>query len=247
MSLMQRSLPPACTFHFLKDVEFETALQLQRRLVYEAGEQTGESIVVLVCEHPPLITIGRGGSRSDIRLDAEALARHRLDIRYVARGGGTLLHGPGQFCVYVVAPLDRLGWKAGEFLRRMRAGFSTLLAELSIPTKSAPRRHDLIGRTGALVTFGVAIQNGISFHGAYLKVVTDRAPIDYIDAIPAGAPGREGKRVLSSLMAERGRVILASTVRALLIPHLTAAFGAAESHLLTGHPWLMNKPARTQA
>ena len=64
----KRPAPPprevAVHIHLLGTVDFEDCLSLQRRLAYDALSRADGRIVVLICEHPPLITIGRGGSRA---------------------------------------------------------------------------------------------------------------------------------------------------------------------------------------
>ncbi len=64
------------------------ALALQQRLVYEAGGRQDATITLLVCEHPPIITIGRGGSRAQLRASAAELASRQIEVRWVNRGGG---------------------------------------------------------------------------------------------------------------------------------------------------------------
>ena len=54
----------AAHFHLLGCVDFEDCLSLQRRLAYDALTRGDGRIVVLICEHPPLVTIGRAGSRA---------------------------------------------------------------------------------------------------------------------------------------------------------------------------------------
>ena len=92
--------------YLLGSIDFESALALQRRLIYQvAGERSGAALVL--CEHPPLITVGRQGSRSHILCDSEELRARRWKVRWVNRGGGCLLHQPGQLAVYPILPLDR--------------------------------------------------------------------------------------------------------------------------------------------
>ena len=74
-------------------VDWADCQRLQRRLVYEAGSGDDGRIVTLLCEHPPLISVGRRGSRGHIRCTNEQLRHQRLEVRWVNRGGGCVLHG----------------------------------------------------------------------------------------------------------------------------------------------------------
>jgi hypothetical protein len=85
---------------------------LAERLAWEVSEPAGRPPTLLVCELAPAITIGRAGSRADVLLSAEELAAHRLDLRFVGRGGGAVLHAPGQACVALFGSLDDLGLSA---------------------------------------------------------------------------------------------------------------------------------------
>ena len=86
-------------------VDFEEVQQLQRRLVYDLGERGGASLIL--CEHPPTISVGRSGSRAHI------VARRRrrcaalgIKVHWVNRGGGCVLHLPGQLAAYLALPLE---------------------------------------------------------------------------------------------------------------------------------------------
>src|SRR5262245_30846503 len=77
--------------YLLGPVEFEAALALQRRLAYHvAGDR--DVAALLLCEHPPLITVGRQGSWAHILCEPEELKARRWQVRWVNRGGGCLLH-----------------------------------------------------------------------------------------------------------------------------------------------------------
>src|SRR5262245_21887279 len=69
--------------HLLGVVDFEDCLSLQRRLAYDALTRGDGRIVVLICKHPPIITIGRSGSRADVKLTGAELVHRDLELRYV--------------------------------------------------------------------------------------------------------------------------------------------------------------------
>src|SRR3954454_12447761 len=97
MMLSPRPLPPL-EVYLLGLVDFEEVQQLQRRLVYDLGERGGGSL--LLCEHPPTISVGRSGSRAHIVPDDEELRAMGIKVHWVNRGGGCILHLPGQLAVY---------------------------------------------------------------------------------------------------------------------------------------------------
>src|SRR5260370_27197754 len=70
-------------------VEFEAALALQRRLVYQVSGDRATSALIL-CEHPPLITVGREGSWSHLHCSPEELRARRWRVRCGHRRGRSL-------------------------------------------------------------------------------------------------------------------------------------------------------------
>src|SRR5262245_29207576 len=99
-------------------VDFEEMLALQRRLVFEVSGDRSLG-VLLICEHSPMISVGRQGSRTHIHFDQRELQLRGWDIRWVNRGGGCLLHMPGQWSIYPILPLDTLQIGLQKYLDRL--------------------------------------------------------------------------------------------------------------------------------
>ena len=224
----------AAHFYLLGCVDFEDCLLVQRRLAYDALSHGDGRIAVLICEHPPLVTIGRAGSRADVRLSHEELAARQLTVRYVGRGGGAVLHGPGQLAVYPIVPLDWHGWSAGQFLCRFGAALGNTLSDLKVRWRACDGAFSLQGRSGMLAAVGVSVRNGVTLHGAVLSV----HPAALGQCRVQVAPGL----CFSSILAERPLPVKMTAVRAALVAHLAAEFGCQRHHLHTGHPHLAELP-----
>ena len=229
------SRQPALAAYLLGPVEFESALALQQRLVFEASAADHRQITLLVCEHPPLVTIGRQGSRGDVALDAEALDRKKLAIRWVNRGGGTILHLPGQLAIYPIVPLGTLGWTPGEYLERLHAGLVASLGELGLNPAVRPDRAGLWGRTGLLCSVGVAIKTGVSYFGAYLNVEPTMAWVRQVATDPIS------HQPMSSLAVERRHAPRMTQVRESVVRQLAAAFEIERFHVFSRHPLLVRQ------
>lgn len=228
-----RRAVPAVHFHLFGQVPLEDMHNLQRRLAYEAASRADGRITILACEHEPLITIGRGGSLADVQLDYEELFQHRLEVRYVARGGGAVLHGPGQLALYVIAPLARLRWTVGDYLRRLQAGLATTLDELRVRHEQRGHQFGLWGSSGLLAAFGVSVRHGISLHGVSLNVAPELPVYRRLLGI-SGDPGSG----MGSLLSEQPSAGRMANVRSTLIARLAPALGCEASHVFTGHPLL---------
>jgi lipoyl(octanoyl) transferase len=228
-----RRATPAVHFHLFGQVPLEDMHNLQRRLAYEAASRDDGRITILACEHEPLITIGRGGSRADIRIAFDELSRQQIEVQYVARGGGSLLHGPGQLAVYVIAPLGRLRWTIGNFLRRLQAGLATMFDELLVRHRQRPGQLGLWGNSGLLAVFGVSVRHGISLHGVAINVNPEMRLYRRVLA-HSGDP----QSCLGSLLTEHPPAGRMAAVRSTLIATLPSALGCETCQVFSGHPLL---------
>src|SRR6516164_9878196 len=118
----------ALQVYLLGSVDFDTALALQRRLVFEVSGNRNSAALIL-CEHPPLITVGRHGSWAHILCGSEERRARRWSVRWVNRGGGCLLHLPGQLAIYPILALDRLDLGVQAYLDRLHTLVAAVLAD----------------------------------------------------------------------------------------------------------------------
>jgi lipoyl(octanoyl) transferase len=236
-------LDTVAEFRLLGRVPFEAAAALQERLVYEAGGLAEPRIVVLMCEHPDLITVGRAGSRGHVRFSNDQLKHEQLSLRWVGRGGGCVLHAPGQLAVYPIVPLNLLGWTVGEYLRRFQRGLVEGFAEVNVRGEMHDGSFGVWGRSGLLANVGVAVRGGITCHGAFINVNPAMRRYAFVDVFPPHSDPENGKSVMGCLLAERQAAVRMSGVRAALVKTLSAAFDCERYHLFTGHPWLSSAPA----
>ncbi len=225
-------------FRLLGQVPFDDCLTLQKRLAEEAGTATGAKMVVLLCEHPRLITVGRTGSRGHIRLSSEQLRREQLDLKWVGRGGGCVLHSPGQLAVYVIAPLERLGWSVGDYLRRLQRALVEGLTSLGIRGREHPRQFGVWGRSGLLATVGVAVRDGVALHGVHVNVNPSMRLYAFVDVLDHSAVAPMERSTMGCLLAEKRSGVRMSAVRSALVESVASVFHSPEYHILTGHPWL---------
>jgi lipoyl(octanoyl) transferase len=222
----------------LGTVDFEDCLTLQRRLAYDAVTRADGRIVVLICEHPPLITIGRGGSREQVRLTASELTQRGLEIRHIGRGGGAILHAPGQLAIYPILPLAEQDWSVGEYLRRLQLALTNLLLELKIKPAVVRESIAMAGRRGKLAAMGVSVRQGVTMHGAFLNVNPEMRDFGRVEVA--------GGQTMSSLLSHRALPTKMNKVRAALVTHLADALSLERYHLHTGHPLLAELPARAK-
>ncbi len=232
------SKSPALAAYLLGTLDFELCLALQQRLVYEASGRNDGQITLLLCEHLPTITVGRHGSRLDIRFSPRTLASEGLNVRWVNRGGGAMVHAPGQLAVYPIVPLAWHGWNVGDYLERMQRGITAALAELGFQSQPHEGHWGLWGRTGQIVSLGVAVKSWVTYYGAYVNVSPARR------LLSAANGDLSRKAAMSSLAIERQQPVKMTRVREGLVRHLSTAFDCTRYHLHTGHALLASPNLR---
>lgn len=217
--------------HLLGIVDFEAALFLQERLVYEISGRTDLQAGLLLCEHPPLITIGREGSRDQIVASPRDLAAKQIETRWLNRGGGAIVHGPGQLAVYPILPLDRLEVGLTEYRRRLEECVIKMAGELQVLANRHPQIPGVWCRLGQFAHLGVAVKSWVSYHGLFIDVEPK------VDSDRLVRPHETGERA-TSLSVQCGKLVSMNTVRESLSRHLAEQFGYTRTHVDTGHPLL---------
>lgn len=223
---------PSVETFLLGRIDFGRCLELQRRLIGQIGGRDDGQIVLLLCEHPQVITVGRGGSPGDITSENRLLRSGQIEVRWVNRGGGCMVHCPGQLAIYPVLPLRWHGFSVGEYLQRLQVGMVETLDDLGIHGDTPPGRFGIWGRTGQLAALGVAVRRWVTYYGAYLNVCPPMGLFRLVETDP------QQHTRMSCLVAERRGPVRMTTVRATLVRRLAEAFGCDRYHLYTGHPLL---------
>ncbi len=103
----------------------EAYQSMAERIAWDVSEPNGRSPTLVIYEPDTGITIGRLGSHTDIDIPSDELVRKGIAVRFVGRGGGAVLHGPGQVGIALFAPLSKLGlssYDVGGFLERFEFG-----------------------------------------------------------------------------------------------------------------------------
>ena len=231
-------------FHLLGLVSLDDCHALQSRLAYELGGVDDDRIVVLLCEHPWSISIGRRGSRGHIRLTNEQLRAAAVGRALGQPGRRLCVARTSQIAVYPMVPLSRRGWTLGEYLHRLRGAICDTLSELGVRASGHAADGGVWGRTGQLAACGVAVRQGITSHGMFLNVCPSMRHYPFVDVIDPRRAVAGEKTTMGSLLAEHRRGVSVPQVRAALIAHLAARLGTHRYHLMTGHPWLVRNRER---
>jgi lipoate-protein ligase B len=182
-------------------IDYGRAWELQRQLWLRRVEGELPDLLLLL-EHPHVITLGRRGNRSFLIASPEELEKKKVPLFHVERGGDVTYHGPGQMVGYPILSLKEYGYRLVRYVGQLEEVVIRVLGDFGIEAK----RDDLnrgvwVGRE-KIASIGVAIKRWVSFHGFALNYDTD---LSYFELIhPCGL---EGVR-MTSMGRVLGRKIL---------------------------------------
>jgi lipoate-protein ligase B len=164
-------------------VPYGAALELQRRLADERIAGTIPDTLVLL-EHPPVVTLGRGTRESSLPLDPEALRARGVDVFEIERGGDVTYHGPGQLVGYPILDLHGLKPDLHWYLRQLEEALIRGLAAFAIPAERNPGYTGVWTRGRKIASIGIHVRQWVTWHGFALNVTTDLSAFDLI--VPCG-------------------------------------------------------------
>lgn len=170
-------------------MDYQNALEIQQQLLYK--RQQGKILdTLLLVEHPPVLTIGRRGTRSNIIAPEEKLRLMGIDIHEVTRGGDVTYHGPGQIVGYPIMDLCCHGKDIRQFVWNIEEVFIRLLWEkFSINAHREDKKYTGVWVGDEKITaIGIAVRRWVTMHGFAFNVNTNLSHFGLI--IPCGISDR---------------------------------------------------------
>ncbi|HEX4574935.1 MAG TPA: lipoyl(octanoyl) transferase LipB [Gemmatimonadales bacterium] len=198
-------------------VPYADALSWQRALAAAriAGQQAQD--ILLLLEHPPVVTLGRGSH------DAHLLEGEGIEVVAVERGGDVTYHGPGQLIGYPILHLGDHRQDLHWYLRTLERALIDALAELGVPAERHPAYTGVWTGGRKIASIGVHVKQWVTWHGFALNVTTDLSAFDRI--VPCGIPGVAMTSVECEIAAAARDGALWERSVAAVIRGFAAAFG----------------------
>ena len=174
---------------------YDRAWKFQRAVV-RARQEERIPDVVLLTEHPPVITVGRAGRSSNILVSREILAARGVGVYEVERGGDVTYHGPGQLVGYPIINLRALDEDVVRYVRLLEAALISAVGAWGI-TADRLRGYPGAWVGGAkIAAIGVAVKRKVTMHGFALNVDPELAHFDLINPCGLGRPVTSMSRLL---------------------------------------------------
>jgi lipoate-protein ligase B len=155
--------------------------------------------LLLLVEHEPVVTLGRGARASSLPLAPAELERRGVAVAEVERGGDVTYHGPGQLVGYPILQLREHREDLHWYLRQLEAALIRALAGLGIAAERNPGLTGVWTQGRKIASLGIHVKQWVTFHGFALNVSTELQGFDLI--VPCGIQGV----VMTSVAAELGR------------------------------------------
>ena len=234
----------------LGQIEYGAAWELQRR-VADARKAGAISDVLLLCEHPHVITLGRSGKLSNLRVPDEMLRQMGVSFFETNRGGDITYHGPGQLVGYPILNLSEIRQDVAWYVRSLEEAMIRATAEFGVVSRRVPKctgvwvdvpaaapanaksaAEPVPGAKAAAETkcatdeekigaIGVHLSRWVTSHGFAYNVSTDLRYFDLI--VPCGIAGKRA----TSLEKLLGRRVDVAEVSPRIVTHFSEIFGLA--------------------
>lgn len=211
-------------------VPYGEAVELQER-IRQARQQGGIPDVLLLLQHPPVITLGRAADPSHLLVDREALARRGVEVCETARGGDVTYHGPGQLVGYPIFSLVERGRDVHRFLRDVEEALIVALARFGIEGGRVPGLTGVWVGSEKVAAIGIGVRHWITWHGFALNVSTD------LDAFGLIVPCGIRDRGVTSLERLLGRRVEEEEVTGAVVSGYSEVFGAQATYPPGPPPW----------
>ena len=180
----------------LGTMAYAEALSLQRAVAKARISGELDEDLLLLVEHPPVVTLGRSFKERHLLASPALLASRGVELFEVERGGDVTFHGPGQLVGYPIVDLKRHKRDLHWYLRQVEEALIRSIAPFGL---AGERRAGLTGvwtEGRKLASIGVHARDWVTWHGFALNVTTDLRYFDLIvpcgiDAVEMSSVGRE--------------------------------------------------------
>ena len=177
---------------------YEESLELQREAARQRISGQIPQDLLLLVEHPPVVTLGRSSKQKNLISSPAYLASRGVELFEVERGGDVTFHGPGQLVGYPIIDLKRHKLDLHWYLRSVEEALIRVLSAYGISGERSTGYTGVWTQGRKIASIGVHARDWVTWHGFALNVTTDLSYFDLI--VPCGIAGVE----MTSILKETG-------------------------------------------
>ena len=204
-----------CEVRDLGLINYDAAYEIQKESV--ARVLAGGAQVLLLCEHPAVITLGRMSQEANI-LNEEAITRQGIQVIPIDRGGDVTLHAPGQLVAYPILNLAQSNRDLRLYMHKLEQVTIALLKGFGIVASRISGKTGVFVGPDKLASLGIGVRKWVTYHGLGINVNTDLKLFELIK--PCGLDVR-----MTSLARIEGQMIDMGEVKQRLIKSFGKEFG----------------------
>jgi lipoyl(octanoyl) transferase len=180
-------------------IDYSVALARQRaRLADLIAGRVADTLII--CQHEPVITCGTSSQESSFICSQEALAKKKITVFQVERGGDVTYHGPGQLIAYPMINLHHFKTDVGWYMRTLEQSIINTLGNFSVTGQRIEGKAGVwISPTRKIASIGVKLSRWCSMHGMAINVLSESTS-GFKHIVPCGIAGIS----TTSVEGERG-------------------------------------------
>ncbi|WP_411281870.1 lipoyl(octanoyl) transferase LipB [Gemmatimonas sp.] len=206
---------------------YDVAWSLQKRAALARSAGTLDQDLLILVQHPPVVTLGRGTKPGNLLVTPEYLTSRGVELRDVERGGDVTIHEPGQLVAYPIVDLKRHKQDLHWYLRQVEESVIVALRTFDLETGrvvglTGVWREDAAGKR-KLASIGVHARDWVTWHGVALNVANDLSTFDHV--VPCGIDQVTMSTVRRECAAASLREPSFSEVSAAVADGLASVFG----------------------
>ncbi len=194
----------------LKNISYQKAWDYQEELFQELLEAKQNKKIndnyLLFCEHPPVFTLGKSGTESNLLMSKDFLEKHGIEYFKINRGGDITFHGPGQIVGYTILDLEQFEMGVKQYIHAMEEVIIRTLTDYGVKSERLDGATGVwletdMPRARKICAIGVRASRYVTMHGFAFNINTDLNYYSYIN--PCGITDKS----VTSLKAELGKEI----------------------------------------
>jgi lipoate-protein ligase B len=212
--------------------QYNETLELQREFRLARLDGSLPHDILLLVEHPPVYTLGRGTRTTSLPTPLPHLRARGAEVIEIERGGDVTWHGPGQLVGYPILNLSEHREDLHWYLRALEQSLIDALGTLGIPAERVAGKTGVWTGGRKIASIGIHVKQWITLHGFALNVDPDLSWFDEI--IPCGLDGVQMTSVRQELGAAAGGTDLETRVRAAVVSHFCDTFSLTARELASG-------------
>jgi lipoate-protein ligase B len=210
----------AVSVYDLGTTDYREVHALQQRLQMRRREGAGVDTLLLT-EHRPVITLGRGHPTPNLRVAAEVVGNYGIEIVRTERGGDITYHGPGQLVAYGIIDLKAWELPVLDYVNGLEETVIGVLADWGLRGERMDKARGVWLGGRKIASLGLHVRRWVTMHGIALNVAPDMSHFDLIN--PCGMRDVE----MTSLSAEMGKQVQMPEVIESFVFHFGRVFESA--------------------